>query len=104
MSLFIATSALISSAQAQVRTFDFEPQQTIDPSGIDIVRDQFGVPHIFAKTDAEVAYGLQWATAEDDMENLQFMLMAIKGYLGFKEGIDGASRVRGGALRNRHQR
>ena len=40
-----------------------------DPSKITIVRDSFGVPHIFAKTDAEVAYGLEWATAEDDVEN-----------------------------------
>jgi acyl-homoserine lactone acylase PvdQ len=30
-------------------------QTTINPSKIDIVRDSFGVPHIFAKTDAEVA-------------------------------------------------
>ena len=33
-------------------------QTKIDPSAIDIVRDSFGVPHIFAKTDREVAYGL----------------------------------------------
>ena len=33
----------------------------IDPKNIDIVRDPFGVPHIFAPTDAEVAYGLAWA-------------------------------------------
>ena len=26
----------------------------IDPSKIDIVRDQYGVPHIFAPTDPEV--------------------------------------------------
>ena len=35
----------------------------INPDKIDIVRDEFGVPHIFAKTDAEVAYGLAWAHA-----------------------------------------
>ena len=28
----------------------------IDPSKIDIVRDEYGVPHIYAATDAEVAY------------------------------------------------
>ncbi|GIS25483.1 MAG: hypothetical protein CM15mP126_7260 [Gammaproteobacteria bacterium] len=30
----------------------------INPKNIDIVRDQYGIPHIFAKTDAELAYGL----------------------------------------------
>ena len=43
---------------------------------IDIVRDEFGVPHIFAKTDAEVAYGLAWAHAEDDFETIQIGYLA----------------------------
>ena len=65
-------------------------QQTFDPKKIDIVRDEYGVPHIFAKTDAEVAYGLEWATAEDDVENAQFMLSAMRGLLGTRQGVDGA--------------
>lgn len=47
----------------------------IDPKNIDIVRDSFGVPHIFAPTDAEVAYGLAWAHSEDDFKTIQ------QGYL-----------------------
>ena len=65
-------------------------QTAFDPSKIDIVRDEYGVPHIFAKTDAEVAYGLEWATAEDDVENSQFMLSAMRGLLGTRQGVDGA--------------
>lgn len=90
LALILIATFFLPTANSQVRTFNYEPQQKIDPSKIDIVRDKFGVPHIFAETDAEVAYGLQWATAEDDMENLQFMMMAIKGYLGFKNGVEGA--------------
>ena len=48
----------------------------INPNNIDIVRDNFGVPHIFAKTDAEVAYGLAWAHAEDDFETIQIGYLA----------------------------
>ncbi|MFC2176146.1 penicillin acylase family protein [Bacteroidota bacterium] len=84
---------LLSIAQltsAQVRTFKFEPKQLIDPNNIDIVRDQYGVPHIFGKTDAEVAYGLEWAAAEDDFETVQFLLMAAKCYLGAHLGVEGA--------------
>lgn len=65
-------------------------QVNIDPNNIDIVRDSFGVPHIFAKTDAEVAYGLAWATAEDDFETAQFLMLAVKGKLGKYLGPDGA--------------
>jgi acyl-homoserine-lactone acylase len=48
----------------------------INPDKIDIVRDKFGVPHIFSKTDAEVAYGLAWAHAEDDFETIQIGYLA----------------------------
>src|SRR5438105_10155539 len=62
----------------------------IDPSQIDIVRDSFGVPHIFAKTDAEVAYGLAWAHAEDDFKTIQQGFLAGKGMLGLSTGKQGA--------------
>ena len=62
----------------------------IDPKGIDIVRDAYGVPHIFAKTDAEVAYGLAWAHAEDDFTTIQQSYLAgnnlLSKHLG-KKGI-----------------
>lgn len=48
----------------------------INPDNIDIIRDEFGVPHIFAKTDAEVAYGLAWAHSEDDFETIQIGYLA----------------------------
>ena len=33
----------------------------INPENVTIARDSWGVPHIFAKTDPEVAYGLAYA-------------------------------------------
>ena len=57
---------------------------------VEIVRDSFGVPHIFGKTDADVAYGLGWATCEDDFKTLQWMLLAGKKMAGRNIGKDGA--------------
>ncbi|MFN4234555.1 MAG: penicillin acylase family protein [Bacteroidia bacterium] len=68
----------------------FQSQAQINPDNIKIVRDSFGVPHIMAPTDAEVAYGLAWAHAEDDFKSIQRMLMLAKGRLGEVEGKDGA--------------
>lgn len=62
----------------------------IDPKNITIVRDSFGIPHIFGKTDAEVAYGLAWANAEDAFNVSQDLIYAGKGYMGRKSGIEGA--------------
>jgi acyl-homoserine-lactone acylase len=65
--------------------------QTFDPSKIDIVRDKWGVPHIFANTDAEVAYGLAYAHAEDDFNTIQTSFMAGKAMLGRYKGKEGAT-------------
>ncbi len=62
-----------------------------DPSKIDIIRDKYGVPHIFGKTDPEVAYGLAWAHAEDDFTTIQQSLMAGKAMLAQYQGKKGAS-------------
>jgi acyl-homoserine-lactone acylase len=66
-------------------------QSNIDPTRVDIVRDSFGVPHIFAKTDPEVAYGLAWAEAEDDFESMQQVVLPTKGLMGKVLGKKGAA-------------
>ena len=67
----------------------FSSISQIDPNDIEIVRDSFGVPHIYAKTDAQVAYGLAWAHAEDDFETIQYAYLAGNGLLGHYLGKDG---------------
>ncbi len=62
----------------------------IDPERIQIARDAWGVPHIFAPSDAEVAYGLAWANAEDDFASVQEHLLAAKGRLAEVKGKEGA--------------
>lgn len=63
----------------------------INTDNITIARDTFGVPHIFAPTDAEVAYGLAWAHCEDDFEHIQLILITVKGQMGRITGKDGAA-------------
>ncbi len=62
----------------------------IQPQNITIARDAWGVPHIFAKTDAEVAYGLAWASAEDDFDSTQELLLASQSKLARAKGKDKA--------------
>lgn len=58
---------------------------------INIARDSFGVPHIFAPTDPEVAYGLAWAHAEDDFKTIQTLMLTGKGKLATYLGKKGAT-------------
>lgn len=55
-----------------------------------IVRDDFGVPHIYGRTDADTAYGIGYAHAEDDFATLQEVLAMVRGRLGAIDGADGA--------------
>src|SRR5437868_2014487 len=63
------------------------PARTYD---VKIARDTFGVPHIFGKTDPDVAYGIAYAHAEDDFSTLQEVLAMTRGRLGAMTGLDGA--------------
>ena len=82
MRLFTCTLILFlfSSLEAQV-----------NPEKITIARDEYGVPHIFAEKDHEVAYGLAWATAEDDFNTVQEQMLAARGKLGLVNGKAGAT-------------
>lgn len=56
----------------------------------EIIRDDFGVPHIFGKTDADTAYGVAIAHAEDDFFTLQDVVAMARGRYGAIAGEDGA--------------
>jgi acyl-homoserine-lactone acylase len=70
--------------------YQLDYAQSIDPQSIEIIRDKWGVPHIYAPTDAEVAYGLAWAHSEDDFQTIQQTLLASKQMLGRHMGKTGA--------------
>jgi penicillin amidase/acyl-homoserine-lactone acylase len=55
-----------------------------------ILRDSWGVPHIFGIRDADAVYGLAWAHAEDDFETIQISLLASRGQLASVLGREGA--------------
>ena len=48
----------------------------------EIIRDDFGVPHIYGKTDADVAYGVAIAHSEDDFTTLQDVVAMSRGRYG----------------------
>ena len=63
------------------------PKRTYD---VEIVRDEFGVPHINGKTDADTAYGLAFAHSEDDFATIQDVVAMTRGRYGAIAGSDGA--------------
>jgi penicillin amidase/acyl-homoserine-lactone acylase len=56
---------------------------------VEILRDRYGVPHIYGKTDADVAYGLGWAVTEDDFKNVSETLLMARGRFSHHTGRKG---------------
>lgn len=71
--------------------FDPAALLTLDEKyDVRIIRDEFGVPHIYGKRDADTAFGLAYAHAEDDFSTIQELLLATRGSLAAVRGKDAA--------------
>jgi acyl-homoserine-lactone acylase len=86
--LGIAAVALILWEPMVATEYGAPPLRKYD---VEIVRDGFGVPHINGKTDADAAYGLAYAHAEDDFGVLQEVVAMTRGRTGAMLGSDGAA-------------
>jgi penicillin amidase/acyl-homoserine-lactone acylase len=52
----------------------------------EIIRDEFGVPHIHGARDADASFGLAYAHAEDDFETIQETVAAGRGVIAHYRG------------------
>ena len=64
--------------------------QNVNINNIEIIRDHYGVPHIYSDTDKELAYGLAWAHSEDDFKTIQEAYLAGNALLSKHLGLRGA--------------
>jgi acyl-homoserine-lactone acylase len=53
---------------------------------VTIIRDKYGVPHIYGKTDADVVFGLMYAQCEDDFNRLEVNYINSMGRMAEVEG------------------
>ncbi|MGJ8563154.1 MAG: penicillin acylase family protein [Alphaproteobacteria bacterium] len=56
-----------------------------------IIRDNWGVAHIFGKTDPDTSFGLGYSHAEDDWETIQVSVISSRGMSGQYNGKSGAA-------------
>ena len=57
-------------------------------ANVEIIRDDFGVPHIYGKTDADAVFGLLYAQCEDDFNRVEQNYIWATGRLAEVEGED----------------
>ena len=53
---------------------------------ITIIRDDWGIPHIFGETDADAVFGMIYAQAEDDFNRIEVNFLNSQGRLAEAEG------------------
>ena len=64
--------------------------ETAEQYKVRIIRDNYGVPHIYGERDVDSAFGLAYANAEDDYATIEDVILATRGTLALVKGADAA--------------
>ncbi len=94
----VAGLILLLAVGAGVYTWDPLPRNpdaemlsaTASNYEVEIIRDNWGVPHIYGATQADTAFGVAYAHAEDDYETIQDVVAATRGILARYKGAPAA--------------
>ena len=84
--LLLASSALFAlPAQAQLQHADvIRWEQTA--RNVTIIRDDWGIAHVYGKTDADAVFGMEYAQAEDDFNRIETNYLNSLGRMAEAEG------------------
>jgi acyl-homoserine lactone acylase PvdQ len=55
-------------------------------ASVEIIRDDFGIPHVYGKSDADAVFGLLYAQCEDDFNRVEYNYIWSTGRLAEREG------------------
>lgn len=80
--LFICQSCKLSLPNADLQNW------LSYAKNVEIIRDDFGVPHIYGKSDADAVFGLLYAQCEDDFPRVERNYIWAIGRLAEVEGED----------------
>lgn len=80
--IFLMTVSCVQKPQTELEKWEAQAEN------IEIIRDDFGVPHIYGKTDADAVFGLLYAQCEDDFNRVEQNYIWATGRLAEVEGED----------------
>jgi acyl-homoserine-lactone acylase len=80
--IFISSSSTLLHAadDAEVKRWEREA------ANVTIIRDDWGIAHIYGKTDADAVFGMEYAQAEDDFNRIETNYINAMGRLAEAEG------------------
>lgn len=74
------------SCRSEVRSLNETERWQTQAESVTIIRDDFGIPHIYGKTDADAVFGLLYAQCEDDFNRVEQNYIWATGRLAEVEG------------------
>ncbi len=80
LSLLVAVTTSLDAAETDLARWERIAKR------VTIVRDDWGIAHIYAKTDADVVFGAMYAQAEDDFNRVETNYINSMGRLSEAEG------------------
>jgi penicillin amidase/acyl-homoserine-lactone acylase len=91
VALVLVLAATVNIVSTGPKAVDYAPLLTLgEKYDVRILRDEFGTPHIYGRRDADTAFGLAYAHAEDDFATIQDVVLATRGQLAAVRGPDAA--------------
>jgi len=79
--LLIFSFCITIQAQQDLGRWEQHAQNT------EIIRDQWGIPHVYGKTDADAVFGLMYAQCEDDFNRVEVNFITAMGRMAEVEGV-----------------
>jgi acyl-homoserine-lactone acylase len=84
LALFL-TAAVVTTAPRQGGARDV-PRWEAQARNVTIIRDDWGIAHVYGKTDADAVFGMEYAQAEDDFNRVETNYLNAIGRLAEAEG------------------
>jgi acyl-homoserine-lactone acylase len=85
----IVMAALLASTQAHAGADDAaQARWQREANNVTITRDDWGIPHIHGKSDADAVFGMIYAQCEDDFSRVEGNLLAALGWTARAQGED----------------
>src|SRR5215471_13382747 len=88
--ILVVACALVSVSFAFQNSSADAPRWAERAKNVTIIRDDWGIAHVFGKTDADTVFGAIYAQAEDDFNRVENNYMT---QLGRQSEAEGESRI-----------
>src|SRR5665647_3686810 len=84
---FILGLAVATAVRAQAPSASDIARWESQSKNITIVRDNWGIAHVYGKSDADAVFGMEYAQAEDDFNRIETNYIVALGRESESEGL-----------------